>query len=168
MTMLPQRKHVRLPGYNYASAGAYFVTICTTEPLCLLGEVSDGEVKLNELGRIVQEVLTTQTIAHTRLEAYVIMPNHVHMIVFIEPEETGGSRTAPTAGRKSLGRIVGALKTASAHKINVLRGTPGSALWQRNYYEHVIRNDEDFYNIRKYIQENPMKWEMDKENPKNS
>ena len=83
---------------------------------------------------------------------------HIHM---------GGSRTAPTAfpSRKPIGRLIGAFKTVSTKRVNESRKTPGAQLWQRNYYEHVIRNDDELNSIRQYIMENPIRWDTDRENP---
>ena len=107
------------------------------------------------------------------LDAYVIMPNHLHGIIFIgEPDNvggsrTGGSRTAPTK-RKPLGGLIGAFKTTSTKRVNSIRQTPAAQLWQRNYYEHIIRNETDLNRIREYIHYNPARWAQDSENPLNS
>lgn len=84
----------------------------------------------------------------------------------IAPNGRDGSRTAPTVTRKPIGRIIGAFKTVSTKRINELRGTPGAPVWQRNYYEHIIRDEESLHRIREYIVNNPMQWELDRENSK--
>ena len=89
------------------------------------------------------------------------MPNHFHALVLIEAEE-GGSRAAPT---RPLGTIVNAFKTVSAKRLNQLRRTPGVPVWQRNYYEHIVRTDAELERIRDYIRQNPAKWAEDRENP---
>ncbi len=94
------------------------------------------------------------------------MPNHFHGIVFLLDDRRGGSRTAPTK-RKPLGRLIGAFKTVSTQRINEIRNTPGSPVWQRNYYEHVIRNETDLEEIREYIQNNPLEWLEDENHPAN-
>ena len=94
------------------------------------------------------------------------MPNHLLGTVFLLDDGRGGSRTAPTK-RKPLGRLIGAFKTVSTKQINQLRGTPGQPLWQRNYYEHVIRNEIDLEETREYIQNNPLKWLEDENHPAN-
>ena len=101
------------------------------------------------------------------LDEYVVMPNHMHGILVITDDGRGGSRTAPTtdAKRKSVGRLIGAFKTVSTKRINEIRKTPGAKLWQRNYYEHIIRNDDDLNRIRHYIADNPLRWDQDPENP---
>ena len=99
----------------------------------------------------------------------VIMPNHLHGIIVISDMCRGASRSAPTgvAKRKPLGRLVGAFKTVSTKRINEIRGTLGVPVWQRNYYERVIRNGEELNRVRQYIIDNPAHWEEDRENPNN-
>ena len=176
------RRSIRLQGYDYSRAGAYFVTICTQNRECLLGNIGDGEMRLNEAGRIVADSwiwLATQY-DHVELDEWVIMPNHIHGIIVIADDDRGGpvvggthrsthdgwggSRTAPTGTgkRKPIGRLVGAYKTVSTKRINVLRATPGAKLWQRNYWEHIIRNEPELNRIREYIQNNPAQWQSDR------
>ena len=98
----------------------------------------------------------------------MIMPNHLHGIVVItDGSRRGGSRTAPTTAtkHKPIGRLIGAFKTVSTKGINLLRGTPGNKIWQRNYYEHIIRNEESMRRIQRYIFDNPQRWALDHENP---
>jgi len=169
----PQKHHrrsIRLKGYDYSQAGAYFITICTKDRACLFGEVVDGEMRLNALGQIVQDVWhDLPNHVNVVLDAFVVMPNHVHGIVII-PDDTvvvvgAGSEPAPTTTRHGLPEIVRQFKTFSARRINELRGTPGLPVWQRNYYEHIIRNEESLHRIRAYIANNPLKWALDRENP---
>lgn len=94
------------------------------------------------------------------------MPNHLHgIIVIVADDRRSGSRTAPTGRRKPLGRLVGAFKTVTTKQINIARGTPGLPVWQRNYYEHIIRNDQSLNRIRQYIADHPARWTFDRENP---
>jgi putative transposase len=107
---------------------------------------------------------------YIELDTFILMPNHLHGIIFINKELCrGDSRIAPTKSNKpkTLGRIIGAFKTVSTKKINQFRNSPGQTIWQRNYYEHIIRNNRSLNRIRCYIINNPIKWEFDKENPKN-
>jgi len=160
------RRSIRLQGWDYSEARAYFVTICTQNHQCLLGDVVNDEMLLNECGGVVAqywEWLRGQYL-HLDLDAWIVMPNHVHGIIVIGEACRGGSRTAPTKG-KPLGRLVGAFKTVSTKQINLMRGTPGAPVWQRNYYEHIIRNEEECNLIRKYIADNPLLWALDRENP---
>jgi len=167
------RRSIRLAGYDYSQMGAYFVTICTRERRCLFGDVVDGEMRLNPYGAIVTSAW--QWLAgqypYVALDECVVMPNHLHGIIEILDCDRGvdscrgGSRTAPTKKRKPLGRIIGAFKTVSTKRINKMRHTPAVTVWQRNYYEHIIRNETDWERTREYIAANPALWDEDKENP---
>ena len=169
-----RRRSIRLRGYDYAQAGVYFVTIVTQNRTCLFGEVAYGIMQLNRTGRMVTDCwqwLGTQY-AYVTLDEFVLMPNHLHGLIMITDNvRRGGSRTAPTAAdspagkRKPLGRLIGAFKTVSTKQFNSAQGKTGSPLWQRNYYEHVVRRDELLDKIRQYIRENPARWEIDRENP---
>jgi putative transposase len=172
------RKQVRLVPYDYTLPGGYFVTLVTHHRAPLFGEILDGEMHLNELGAIVLK--EWQRSANIRreidIDEFVIMPNHIHGIVFIhETDAVGAHGRAPqqnidhtgTAYRKprSLGSFVAGFKAACTTKINSHRNTPGKPVWQRNYYEHVIRNEKDLDQIRQYILDNPAKWKLDEEYP---
>ena len=164
-----RRRSIRLNDYDYGQSGAYFVTVCTKNRECLFGEVVDGAMRSNELGRAAAdswEWLGRQY-EQISLDAWVIMPNHLHGVIILDDLRKGGSRTAPTAGikTKTLGRVVGAFKTVSTKKINIVRGTPAVPVWQRNYYEHVIRSEDELHRIQTYIENNALKWDMDQENP---
>ena len=160
-----RRRVVRLRGYDYAAPGSYYVSMCTQGRLCLFGDIANGEMCLNEYGRLVEAVWDElpDHYAHVRLDACVIMPNHVHgILVFVE----AGSKPASTAiVRHGLPEIVRAFKTFSARRINAARGTAGTPVWQRNYYEHIIRDDADLNRTRQYILDNPARWNEDPENP---
>jgi REP element-mobilizing transposase RayT len=160
------RRSIRLPGYDYTHEGIYFVTICTQNRECLFGDIIDGKIKLNDTGHVVTETWKWLAIQYdyVELDEWVVMPNHIHAIIVIT-DRRGGSRTAPTAKRKPIGRLIGAFKTVSTKRINQMYGSPGAKLWQRNYYEHIIRNDNELHHIRQYIIDNPLRWELDQENP---
>ena len=153
------RRSIRLQGFDYTREGAYFVTVCTRNRGCLFGDVVEGEMRLNNAGRLVEAVWEglSDHYPHVELDAWVIMPNHVHGIVMLV-------RAANTM-RHGLSEIVRAFKTFSARRINAMHGTPGAPVWQRNYYEHIIRNDDALQHIRQYISENPACWAEDAENP---
>jgi REP element-mobilizing transposase RayT len=159
-----QRRSIRLKDYDYTQEGAYFVTICTQNHKPLLGEIKNAEMVLNEYGKIVADCWQwlSKQYRHVELDEWVLMPNHMHGIVLLC---RGGSRTAPTGIYKPLGRLIGAFKTTSTKRINALRRTPGNRIWQRNYYEHVIRNEDDLNEIRQYILDNPVQWDKDENNP---
>ena len=188
------RRSIRLHDYNYAQEGAYFVTICTQGHLCLLGHVDDGVMHLSALGEIVLGtwLALPDHYPHVELDAFVVMPNHVHMIVVLvgaglkpapnpaepsqpmerlEPPVRAGLKPAPTTDvhaipkRHALSEIIRAFKTFTARQINECRGAPGASFWQRNYYEHIIRNGKSLDLIRQYIETNPASWALDDENP---
>jgi len=176
------RRSIRLKGYDYTQAGAYFVTLCVQGRECVLGEVVDGQMQLNDWGCVADEcwMWLADQYPYVVLDALVIMPNHLHGIIVIDDggggSRRGGSRSAlmgdsriaPTDAPttcKPLGRLVGAFKTVSTKRINEMRGTPGAVFWQRNYWEHVIRNDADLARIREYIQNNPARWMDDQLHP---
>ena len=169
------RRFIRLKNYDYAQPGAYFVTIYALDRECLFGEVRGGKMALNELEEIVAESwqCLERQYEHVEIDERVVMPNHLHGIIVIT-DCRGGSRTAfaRTAStgldqpiRKPLGRLIGAFKTVSTKRVNVIINTPGAKLWQRNYYEHIIRNENELNRIRAYIAQNSAKWEFDRENP---
>ncbi|RME13326.1 MAG: transposase [Ardenticatenia bacterium] len=179
------RRSIRLKGYDYTQPGAYFVTICTHERAHLFGRVVDGEMVLNAWGEIVRDewFRTADIRANVELYAdeFVVMPNHVHGIIWIvETDETdvGATRqVAPTNRRVaptdrprgpvsgSLGAIIGQYKSAVTRRINIQRNTPGGRVWQRNYYEHIIRTERALHAIRRYIADNPRRWHLDRHNP---
>lgn len=163
------RRSIRLKGYDYSSLGAYFVTIVALQRECLFGEIVDGEMKLNNFGKIVAETWKWLEIQYPYVETLhsVVMPNHFHGLLMIHDNDgRGGSRSAPTeTKRKPLGQLIGAFKTVSTKQINLLPRTQGAVIWQRNYYEHIIRNEKEMDNIWKYIEANPFMWADDDENP---
>lgn len=172
------RRSIRLTGYDYSAEGAYFVTICVGERKCLLGRISAGVMSLSRYGEIARSCWDRLPEHYTGIElgAFIVMPNHVHGIIVITGDVTvqpdtgpvgAGLKPAPTTvvKRHGLPEIVRAFKTFSAREINLARNTPGRPFWQRNYYEHVIRNGNDRDRIERYILENPSQWPQDEENP---
>ena len=157
------RRSIRLHGYDYRSDGTYFITLCTVDRSCRFGRVVDGEVVLSEECRIVDATWRWLASNHEyiQLGSYVVMPNHLHGIIARVADE-GGSRTAPTSpAHKPLGRLIGAFKTVSTKRVNELLRTPGDLLWQRNYWEHIVRTDDSMAKIEDYILNNPRTWESD-------
>ena len=176
------RRSIRLKEYDYASPGAYFVTICVRRHECVLGSVVGGEVVVNEAGQVAETQWRglPRHYPHVELDAFVVMPNHVHRIITLIadrslvgagfgaeslPPSESPSKPAPTQKRHPLSEIVRGFKTFSARRINVMRGTRGQPFWQRNYYERVTRNERELAAIRDYIAQNPQNWELDTENP---
>jgi putative transposase len=192
------RRSIRLKGYDYASPGAYFVTICVQGGECLLGEVVNGAMRLNRFGRVADGLWDAvpphfargdaQTIA---VDAHVTMPNHVHAIITIHElpssvpnsppgddggatdsgttgRDTQGGETPPlrsTVGRPALGQIVAYYKYQTTKLANEMRAMPGVRFWQRNYWEHVIRDERSYQRIVRYVAKNPVRWEQDQLHP---
>ena len=218
------RRSIRLRGYDYTQAGVYFITVCVKHRACLFGDVVGGVMRLNEAGQRVQSVWDDLPLhyPHLILDAFVVMPNHVHGIVVLKndaddkgaglkpaptqpetaalsghanvragfkpicteletaallgcanvgagfkPARTEPARTQPTlTKRHDLPEIVRAFKTFSARRINALRDAVGTPVWQRNYFEHIIRDEGSLNDIRQYITNNPAQWDLDRENPR--
>jgi REP element-mobilizing transposase RayT len=158
------RRSIRLKDYDYRQSGYYFVTLCVNDRRNLLGGIDGGRMNLNDAGKIVNNAWQWlgEQYEYVELDEFVVMPNHIHGIICIR---RGGSRTAPTI--KPLGRLVGAFKTTSTKQINIMLKTPGVQFWQRNYYEHIIRNDNELTRIREYILHNPAQWPNDRNNLEN-
>ena len=161
------RRSIRLKEFDYSQPGGFFVTIVTHQRRCLFGEVVDGNVQLSEAGRIINEMWRglSERFANASADLFVVMPNHVHGIVTV-----GAQLIAPDGGGEgamnrapTLGQIIRAVKAASTHRIR--QSTDLEIVWQRNYYEHVIRDEESLNRIRQYILDNPIRWELDPENP---
>ena len=165
-----RRRSIRLKHYDYSRSGAYFVTIVMKGRACLLGDIVDEEMRLNNIGHAVQDVWQNLVAHYARIEldTFIVMPNHVHgIIVIVDHRDTVGAglRPAPTKTQHGLPEIVRAFKSFSARSINKMRHTPGAPIWQRNYFEHVIRSEESWNRIRQYILDNPARWAFDRENP---
>ena len=180
MAYNPQIHHrhsIRLKGYDYTREGAYFITVCVQDHVRLFGKIVNGEMRLNESGKIVAETwdwLSTQY-DYVKLDAMVVMPDHIHGIIIITVYPYNSCRVdaridttilpridptilpridPTTIKRKSIGHLIGAFKTVSTKQINIYRNTPGMRIWQRNYYEHIIRNNLELNRIRNYISNN--------------
>ncbi len=162
----PGRKRLRLKDYDYSQSGVYFITICTQDRNCWLGEIKDGSMLLSSAGKITGEewIRTAELRSYILLDEYMIMPNHLHGIIIITERDKATHRVATTRLiPDSLGSIIGQFKSIVTKR---LRSTGLSDFcWQRNYYEHVIRNESDLNDIREYISYNPQKWLEDHENP---
>jgi REP-associated tyrosine transposase len=170
------RHSTRLKGYDYSQAGAYFIAAVTWQRENLFGEIVGGDMRLNAFGQIVQtEWARTPDIRHEiELGAFVVMPNHFHAIVIIHGLVGADGRPPlpyrlprPLHGQtpKSLGSLMAGFKSSVTKQINVLRNTPAAPVWQRNYHDHIIRNDREMSRIWNYIEANPSRWEDDVENP---
>ncbi|MGQ9689180.1 MAG: transposase [Desulfobaccales bacterium] len=166
--MAHRRQSLRLPDYDYSHQGAYFVTTCVKDKKPLFAKILNGEMVSNENGSLVLDTWNKLPAhyPHIALDAFMVMPNHVHDILMIVEENDqpvgAGLKPAPT---KPLSEVVRAFKTFSARAINLRRGASGQPVWQRGYYEHVIRNETSLNRIRDYIATNPLRWHLDRENP---
>jgi REP element-mobilizing transposase RayT len=165
-----RRRSIRLPEYDYRQAGSYFITVVTHGRNMLFGEIAAGETRLNEFGRIVQDEWRKSAVIRREIELdiFVIMPNHIHGIVNIIDADVGATGRSPLRSgppARSLGAFVAGFKSAVTKRISEMRRTPGTPVWQRNYYEHIIRGDRELLRVREYIVNNPLDWELDRENP---
>ncbi len=169
-----RRRSLRLQGFDYSQPGAYFVTICTKDHLHQFGEIRGNDIKLNERGSIVEKIWKEipDHFTNVTLDDFIVMPNHIHGILLLDepPDCRGTACRAPTVEKfgkptkGSLPTIIRSFKSASTHLINRLDKRKGISIWQRNYYEHIIRNEDSLNRIRRYIQENPIKWSIEPEN----
>lgn len=185
------RRSIRLKGYDYTRPGAYFVTICTEKHACLFGDISIETMQLNRYGDIVQGCWDKlpQHFPFVKLDTFVVMPNHMHGIVIITERDCKGEafslpvkscrdlvteNASPLQSMNqmphgtqsgSLGAIMQNFKSVSTRKINTMNKTPGISLWQRNYYDHIVRNEKALNIIRRYVTFNPLMWAYDMDNP---
>ena len=180
----PQKHHrhsIRLKEYDYTQPGGYFITMVTYQREHLFGEIENEEMKLSKFGLAAKQQWEKlpKRFSNIEIGAFVIMPNHVHGIIRII-ERTGTAGTSETLGSDSSRRaqteafqkpvpssiptIVRSYKSAVSYRINLMRCTDGVPVWQRNYYEHVIRDHEDWDRIERYIESNPSRWAEDEEN----
>jgi REP element-mobilizing transposase RayT len=172
----PNRQSIRLPNYDYASNGAYYVTLCTQNRSLLFGQVSDATMHLSPLGRMVHKAWheMPQFDPRISLDEHIVMPNHLHGIILIDrysgsdPHGGRGWDPAPTIPFPD---IIGRFKSWTTYQYQNNAEKWGWAvidrrLWQRNYYDHIVRDDDDLNRIREYIRDNPKNWETDPENQK--
>jgi len=168
---LHRRQSLRLKEYDYSQNGYYFVTVCTYQKECLFGEINNGKMVLNECGLIVKQCWheSSNHFLNIKLDKFAIMPNHIHGIITID-NCRGTACRAPTYESfgnpvpGSMPTIIRSFKSAVTKQINILRNSPQTPVWHRNYYEHVIRNDAELNKIREYIITNSVMWDLDNEN----
>lgn len=175
------RRSMRLKGYDYGAAGAYFITICTYQRHCLFGEIIDGEMHLNEFGRVVADCWDAIPghFPSIQLDESVVMPNHVHGILVVTDTPRRGMAlpcpypTMPRTETREFGKplaqtistVVGSFKSAVTKRINILRNAPRTPVWQRNFYDHIIRHEASMQRIQHYVQTNPSSWRSDQLHP---
>jgi REP element-mobilizing transposase RayT len=170
------RRSIRVAGYDYGAAGAYFVTVCVSRRRCAFGRIESGVMRLHPYGQIVAEQWEHSATlrAEIALDEWIVMPNHFHAIVwFIAPPSLDAAPIKPSeAALRGPSRVLGALingfKGAVTREVNAHRagcGLAPVAVWQRNYHERIIRDERELQEKRRYIIENPLHWENDEENP---
>jgi len=185
---MANRRSIRLKSYDYSQAGFYFVTICAKKNWCVFGEINNGQIQINDVGMMIKEQWQQlpRRFNGIILDAFIVMPNHIHGIIKIvrTPNNMSEPVGAPLVGaqnenvgarnmdaqKPTLGDIIGAFKSLSTNEY--IRGVKENGwvpfeekLWHRNYYEHIIRDNNGLNKIREYIIENPSKWDDDEENP---
>lgn len=170
------RRTIRLAGFDYRASGGYFVTICTAQKRCVFGKIVNDVMHLNDYGRIVEQCwhVLPQHFEHVVLDEFVVMPNHVHGILLFRHGKEGTPEACPydephvrKFGRsetKTLSVVIGQMKMRVTQAINayrIQRGRGKVAVWQRNYYERIIRDENELNEIKRYIIENPLNWSTD-------
>lgn len=166
------RRSMRLRGFDYRKSGVYFVTICTYQKMKLFGRVDDGEMSLSMVGELAceewQQIAQSRSSVH--LDYYVVMPNHLHGLVIIEETHDRGIQSSDSATllkrintlqAGSLGAIIGQFKAAVSRRVRSEPMDHEQPIWQRNYHEHIVRDETSLNEIRRYIMENPARWRED-------
>lgn len=182
-TKATQRKSIKLKDYDYSQEGGYFITICTENRKMLFGDVIEDKMILNNLGQVVKQTIeeTSKIRPNIQIDIYQIMPNHVHMIIVIlnrrgvlhtpalrELEglyQKGEFNSPLQSPSQTIGSIIRGIKSMATGQIRILMNNPQLPIWQRNYFEHVIRDEKDFNMISEYIMNNPLLWDRDRNNP---
>ncbi len=161
------RHSVRLRGYDYAQNGAYYVTICAYEKQKLFGEIRNNIMNVNDLGAILEEewYKVAQIRNYMILDDYIVMPNHFHGIFFISNDSNiqlpYHEDDKPILYQNSLGSIIGGFKAAVTRHCRIILNSPKQEIWQRSFYDHIIRNEDDLNHCREYIIQNPANWNKD-------
>ena len=143
---LPTRKKIRLNYFDYTKEGMYFITVCIKNKKQILGKINNSRITLTKKGIIVQDYIKNIEKIYSKIliDEYAIMPNHIHILISIKPQNT-----------ISISRIINNYKGAVSKQI-------GYSIWQKSYYEHIVRNDYEYYKIKEYIQNNVVNWKKDK------
>lgn len=165
-----KRRSIRLKGYDYSSTGAYFITICTHQHMCLFGHVVNGIMRLNDSGKKVQTCWheIPEHFPLVALDKFVVMPNHVHGILFLSENATERAKNfsplqtdhQPHGTSKTIGSVIRGFKIGVTKWIR--ENTPVHNVWQRNYWEHIIRSEPELNGLRAYIRNNPARWALDR------
>ena len=181
MTLFKKQYRVessRRLGWDYSENGYYFITICTKDSECLFGEIQNGKMRFNEFGIVVQEEWEKSFVIRRELSCntYIIMPNHIHGIIVLDnviPVETHGRASLhgdaslqhkmviPYRSPKSISSFVAGFKSVATMRINQIRNTPKIPVWQSRFHDRIIRDEIELYNVKNYIENNPINWEED-------
>ena len=166
-SLLPSRKPLRLKGFDYSTPGAYFITFCTHNRKNTLSRIvgaihESPEIELTSYGKIIDKIINNfPPHLNAAIDKYVIMPNHIHLIIMISNgDATRAIRESPLQSRSVISRTVGYLKMNSSKEIH--RRFGDSTIWQRGFHDHIIRDQSDYETIAKYVYENPIRWSSDK------
>lgn len=156
------RKPLRMRDYDCSTPGMYFVTICAAHRAAMFGHITEATMQLSPLGTAAQYcwLAIPQHTPNVELDQYVVMPNHMHGVLHLLPIPA-----QETQSGVALSTIINQYKSTVTRLANKASGKTDRAVWQRGFYEHVVRNEEDLYRIREYIATNPLRWMLDRENP---
>ncbi len=160
MKDFPKRKSTRLKEYDYSQFGYYFITICMKNRKEFFSKIENSIVVLSKFGKIIDEVLINiPSYYNVEIDCYIIMPDHIHLIIILDKDENKKNY--------SLSDVMGKFKSFSCKKIREVLEDDEKFEWQKSFYDRIIRNEKELYQIRKYIKENPLRWEIEKDNPEN-
>ena len=160
MKDFPKRKSTRLKEFDYSQFGYYFVTICIKERKDFFSKIKNSSIILSKYGNIISEILINmQSYYNVEIDYYVIMPDHIHLIIILDKDESKKNY--------SLYDVIGKFKSFSSKKIRKVLEVEEKFEWQKSFYDRIIRNEKELYQIRKYIQENPLRWDIEKDNREN-
>lgn len=164
----PSRKTIRLKDFDYSSAGYYFVTLVSHQRKKIFGEITEGKIGLNQVGVIAEETWESIPLhfPNIKLDSFIVMPNHFHGIIQIKETGAGSTSTGSTKNQP-LGVVIGSFKSAVTKRVHGLGLLVHERIWQRNYHEHIIRDELDYHRILDYIEQNPVNWLYDEENMEN-
>ena len=170
----PRRKQLRLSQYDYSQNGCYYITICSYQRECIFGEVINSKMVLNDLGKLIETYWRNlpKRFPNISVTPYIVMPNHLHGIIIIDqtaalgcgkphpyaPESTPTMNQRASIGNDGLFGIIRTFKSSTTTAANRIYETPGRKLWQRNYYDRIVRNEQELSKLTVYIQENALKW----------